>query len=89
MYAMEPSHHWDQVIMIIEVVLISGVKLYNKERLNAINTGVYLFQRVPNREVPLYTVCLENYRKEKFILFCKNNTVQGSKIDIHKKEQEG
>ena len=49
MYAMEPSHHWDQVIMIIEVVLISGVKLYNKGRLNAINTGVNLFQRVPNR----------------------------------------
>ena len=59
MYAMEHSHHWDQVIMIIEVVLISGVKLYNKGRLNVINT------------VPLYTVCRENYRKEKFSEFGK------------------
>ena len=73
-------------IMIIEVVLISGVNLYNKGRLNVINTGVYLFQRVLNREVPLYTVCRENYMKEKFSEFGKNNTVHGSKFDIHKKE---
>ena len=71
MYAMEPSHHWDQVIIIIEDVLISGVKLYNKGRLNVINTGVYLFQRVLNREVPLYTLYRENYRKEKFSEFGK------------------
>ena len=85
MYAMEPSHHWDQVIMIIEVVLMSGVNVYNKEHLNVINTRMYLFQRVLNSEVPLYTVCHETYRKKKISKF----SVHESKFDIHKEEQEG
>ena len=71
--------------MIIKIFLISGVNVYNKGGLNVINTGVYLFQRVLNSEVPLYTVCRENYMKETFSEFA----VRGSKFDIHKKEREG